>query len=129
MEIWKQIKYAGYERYQISNKGKVKGVKGLMKSRPNSRGYYIIGLRRPSDNKQKIFSIHRIVSEHFIVQPKHKNYVNHIDGNKNNNIADNLEWVTQSENQIHAYETGLQAKTAEQVDRMKYYAKKKRRPI
>ena len=55
--------------------------------------------------------------------------MNHISGDKNDNTVQNLEWVTQSENQIHAYETGLQVKTTEQVARLKGYAENKRRPI
>ncbi|EQB34794.1 hypothetical protein M948_20655 [Virgibacillus sp. CM-4] len=129
MEKWVNLKYEGYERYQISNFGSVIGMKGRMKSRANARGYFIIGLRKPNDRKQRMFSIHRLVAEHFIDNPYGKNYVNHIDGDKSNNTVDNLEWVTQSENQIHAYTTNLQVKTPEQVERMKYYAKKKRRPI
>ncbi len=129
MEKWKQVKYKGFERYQISDKGNVKGTKGLMKSRPNSRKYHIIGLREPGSREQKTFSVHRMVAEHFIPQPSGKNYVNHISGDKNDNTVQNLEWVTQSENQIHAYETGLQVKTTEQVARLKGYAENKRRPI
>ena len=46
--------------------------------------------------------------ETFIPNPLKKPQVNHIDGNKINNDLKNLEWVTQSENQLHAYATGLQ---------------------
>lgn len=126
MEKWANIK--GFEHYQISDKGNVKGPRGIMKTRPNSRGYMIVGLRNKTD-KQKIFSVHRLVAEHFIDKPDNKNYVNHIDGNKSNNVKDNLEWVTQSENQIHAYENNLQMKTPEQVERMRNFAKEKRRPV
>ena len=69
MEKWKQVKYKGFERYQISDKGNVKGTKGLMKSRPNSRKYHIIGLREPGSREQKTFSVHRMVAEHFRPQP------------------------------------------------------------
>lgn len=126
MEKW--INVIGFEKYQISDLGNIRNSKGLMKSRANSRGYFIIGLR-DGTGKQKTFSVHRLVAEHFLIKPKDKNYVNHIDGKKNNNTVNNLEWVTQSENQIHAYQNNLQIKTDEQVERMKYYAEKKRRPI
>jgi len=129
MEKWLNLKYEGFEQYQISNLGSVRSPRGIMKSRPNSRGYHIIGLRHHETIKQKTFSVHRLVADHFIDKPEGKDYVNHIDGDKNNNTAENLEWVTQSENQIHAYRIGLQVKTEEQVERMRYYAKKKRRPI
>lgn len=126
MEKWKNIK--GFEHYQISDKGNVKGKRGMMKLRVNARGYMMVGLRNGGP-RQKTFNIHRLVAEHFIPNPNNKRYVNHIDGDKTNNHVDNLEWVTQSENQIHAYENNLQVKTPEQIERMRYYAKKKRKPI
>lgn len=51
--------------------------------------------------------VHRIVATYFCDNPEHKPEVNHIDGNKSNNRASNLEWVTRSENERHAYRTGL----------------------
>ena len=56
---------------------------------------------------QKKMSVHRLVAETFIPNPNNYNQVNHIDGNKTNNNAKNLEWVNRSENQKHAIEHGL----------------------
>jgi hypothetical protein len=48
-----------------------------------------------------------LVATHFCQNPLNKEYVNHIDGDKHNNKRENLEWVTASENSIHAYNLGL----------------------
>ena len=53
------------------------------------------------------FRLHRIVAQTFIENPENKEQVNHIDGNKTNNAVSNLEWVTNQENQIHKFKTGL----------------------
>lgn len=51
--------------------------------------------------------LHRVIAQAFVENNEGKPEVNHIDGNKSNNRADNLEWVTREENLRHAYETGL----------------------
>ena len=53
------------------------------------------------------YHVHAHVAELFIPNPENKRVVNHIDGNKRNAHADNLEWNTHSENTKHAYATGL----------------------
>ena len=112
--VWKPV--PGYEdRYEVSNTGLVKSLdiyvncrggktrisKGRIKpTHKNNRGYLMVGLCR--DNKTDTTLVHRLVAEAFVPNPKGKPQVNHIDGNINNNRADNLEWVTDNENKAHS---------------------------
>lgn len=104
-EIWKDIE--GYEGlYQISNLGRIWTTKYKRFKNPTKcKGYLQIGLSK--NKKRKMYKVHRLVAIAFVSNPNNKPYINHIDGNKSNNRADNLEWVTQSENVSHAYKTGL----------------------
>jgi len=72
----------------------------LLKPRENTYMYVRLG------NNINI-AIHRLVAQHFIPNPENKPFVNHKDGNKLNNHVDNLEWMTVSENNQHAIDTGL----------------------
>lgn len=62
---------------------------------------------RPEKNKQTNIRVHRIVAEVFIGPCPDGYVVNHIDGDKHNNCIYNLEYVTPSQNNIHALENGL----------------------
>lgn len=109
-EIWKDIK--NYEKkYQVSNFGNIRSLNfRRTKSSKNliliinHNGYIQIGLFNKSI---KTFSVHRLVAEAFLDKVKGKEDINHIDGNKKNNHANNLEWCTQKENSIHAVKKGL----------------------
>ena len=104
--IWKDI--AGYEGlYQISNIGTVYSVryKRFRKPKTDKCGYEVVGLCK--DGKTRWFSIHRLVASALIPNPCGFPEVNHIDGNKQNNWVDNLEWCDHSANILHAYKTGL----------------------
>lgn len=104
-EIWKDIcGYVGL--YQVSNLGRVKNKNGaLMKTNPSRDGYVRIQLRKNGEYKSKY--VHRLVALAFLENPYGLPEVNHIDGDKTNNRADNLEWVTRTENHVHAVKLGL----------------------
>ncbi|MFA5528306.1 MAG: NUMOD4 domain-containing protein [Peptostreptococcales bacterium] len=105
-EIWKDIK--NYENhYQISNMGNVRSLKSnkIICKRKDKDNYLLVRLFKFGKAKQ--YSIHRLVADAFIPNPKNKPQVNHMDGNKENNIVSNLEWVTSKENTYHAFEIGL----------------------
>lgn len=72
----------------------------------NARGYFVIALTT-SHNKRKTFILHRLVAIAHIDNPENKPEVNHINGIKTDNRPCNLEWVTSSENKLHAYRTNL----------------------
>lgn len=71
----------------------------------NNKGYPLSNMSK--GNKRYSRATHRLVAEAFIPNPENKPQVNHIDGDKENNNVDNLEWVTAKENTKHAIENGL----------------------
>ena len=77
----------------------------ILKTSKTSVGYLTVSLCK--NGKKKSFRVNRLVAIAFIDNPDNKPQVNHKDGNKENNTVDNLEWCTCSENQIHAFKTGL----------------------
>ena len=106
-EIWKDV--LGYENlYLVSNFGRIKSLyhkNKIMQVYTNQQGYSIVRLHK--NKKRTGLLLHRIVAKAFIPNPNNKPEVNHIDGNKLNNCVNNLEWVTSSENTIHAYNNKL----------------------
>ena len=112
METWRKI--SNFSKYIISNKGRIISLpldrnfnigKTLVPTLA-SNGYHHVHLRT-NEGQIKIVYVHRLIAEAFIPNPDNKPIVNHIDGNKLNNDASNLEWVTASENNFHAYKNGL----------------------
>lgn len=57
--------------------------------------------------ERQTWLVHRLVAACFLPNPEQLPQVNHKDGNRTNNTADNLEWVSASDNQIHAYRAGI----------------------
>lgn len=102
-------KIENLERYFISNDGRVISTrKGTFIKPSMSGGYKQVGLYNNILNITQTFRVHRLVAQAYIPNPENKPEVNHIDGIKTNNHALNLEWVTSSENKLHAYKIGLQ---------------------
>ena len=103
-EIWKDIpEYDGY--YKISNLGNVYSVKSnlLLKQAKLNKGYHVVKLQK--EGFKKDFRVHRLVATAFIPNPLGLLEVNHIDENKSNNYAGNLEWVTRTQNVNHGTRT------------------------
>ena len=118
-EIWKDIEaYEGL--YQVSNLGRVRSLDRKMvrsNGRPCTRkgqilrtnkvwsGYLLV--RLCNGGVEQDYTVHRLVAKAFIPNRENKPQVNHIDGNKQNNQVNNLEWCTNGENVKHALRTGL----------------------
>lgn len=117
-QVWKPIK--NFSRYEISNIGNVRviltGLQLKQQIRSRDCNYYHV-LLVSDDGKRIHKNTHRLVAEAFIANPLNKPCVNHIDGNKHNNNINNLEWVTRSENDIHAFKNGLRKSTSEQIQK------------
>ena len=104
-EEWKVIK--DYSNYEISNTGKVRNkiTKNILKFLLNKDNYLYVDLYNDNKKNATHKRIHRLVAETFLGESNL--VVNHIDGNKHNNVVNNLEWVSPEENSKLASELGL----------------------
>ena len=108
-ETWKPA--VGFEGiYEVSDIGRVRrihagGKRTYLKPGLDTKGYYFVLLVH--GKKRRHAAIHRLVAEAFIPNPEKKKQVNHINGNKADNTAGNLEWATAKENVAHAIRTRL----------------------
>lgn len=124
-EIWKT--HPDFGRFvEFSNLGRVKSYyrystgKILNNRVVNNLGYVRIKIAG------KRYPLHRYIAKLFVSNPENKPEVNHKDGNKLNNRADNLEWATRSENQKHAYRLGLQKPSEKQKQAVSKWNKENR---
>jgi len=110
-ELWRAL--PGYEdRYKVSNLGRVYSLKSqkMLKQQLAPNGYLRVRLYDGAP-KGDLYLVHRLVAALFVLNPEYKPQVNHINGQKTDNRADNLEWVTHSENQRHRYDVLGKRKT------------------
>lgn len=100
MENWKQV--PNFTKYEASDLGNVRRIGGkVLKQINNGTNYMCVCLCE--NGKPKRLYVHRIIAWTFLSETELPE-VNHIDGNRQNNSLNNLEWVTRSENHIHRYE-------------------------
>lgn len=91
---------------EITVNGKKRAIRErVIKSRLGRGGYYTVVLSKGGRHFTK--HIHRLLAEAFVKNSLNKPFVNHINGNKQDNRIENLEWVSHSENIRHAYRIGL----------------------
>lgn len=104
--IWKDI--PGWENlYKVSNTGLVFSVTSgkILATFQAGIGYPALKLRLKP--RLETFYVHRLVAEAFCEKPQGATEVNHKNGRKTDNFAENLEWVTSSQNKRHAVNMGL----------------------
>lgn len=91
--------------YEISDMGSIRNIQTAkyLTGGINSDGYYTVVLS--NNGKTKSYKVHRLVAEHFTRKPRIE--VNHKNGIKTDNRAENLEFVTQHENILHAWANGI----------------------
>jgi len=106
-EVWAQV--CGFDGFYVSNMGRVKSSTGRVHKLNRLKSGY---LRATFRTKDGIFSkrVNRLVAIHFIENPNSYPFVNHLDGNKENNAHWNLEWCDHEMNMAHASATGLVAR-------------------
>lgn len=101
-EIWRKYDVD----YDVSNQGRIRHGSRILSGSLHKDGYIFVTLHG------KQYPLHRLIAKKWSDGYDVTKEVNHKDGNKQNNFADNLEWVTRSQNQKHAVDSGLQPKPA-----------------
>lgn len=112
-EIWEYVPLDGFEKLQASNFGRMRRVEKRKDNREEctygslENGYRRMKILSLTENKYKTKFVHVLIALAFIGPNPEGKQINHKDGNSENNIPSNLEYVTPSQNTKHAYDTGL----------------------
>ena len=104
MELWKNIEIA--TNYEVSNLGNIRNIKSGQILNPgiSGNGYKQVSLKMNDTGKFKKQYVHRLVAQYWLDNPENKREVNHKNLDRTDNRAENLEWLTSSENQKHKFE-------------------------
>ena len=120
--VWADV--VGYEGiYEVSNNGLVRSKEGkktytdrhgwrtwkqrILKQKIDKKDKTTCRVNLWKDGKPNTYLVHRLVAESFIPKVEGKDFINHIDGSRLNNHVSNLEWVTYTENNNHAFDNRL----------------------
>ena len=117
MEHWKPI--AGYDGYEVSSLGRVRSMKHKKVKilKPGNAGYGYLAVNLCKNGKVKYMKVHRLVAEAFIPNPQNLETVNHIDEDKTNNNVNNLEWMTQADNNRYGTRIARCSKQVQMFDK------------
>ena len=100
MEVWKRV---GRAEYQVSNLGRVRSPRGVLKAYSHPLGYLLVAVRFNAGEKRTCVTVHRLVAEAFIGPRPAGLDVAHGDNDKTNNRAENLRYATRSENMADVF--------------------------
>lgn len=109
-EIWRGAIYQGHDfswRFEVSSCGRIRNTltKQIYSFGYGTGGYYQVCIS--VCGRRLNVRVHRCVAETFLPNPQRYEIVNHIDGCKQHNWIENLEWVTRSGNYFHAVDLEL----------------------
>lgn len=107
-----------YDHYEVNELGQIRhrDRRKILSPRSNPGGYQYVNFK--INGKGHNFAVHRIVANAFVPNPNQYPEVNHINGDKTDNRAINLEWVTSSENKIHSHQSGTRQSNGKQVEQL-----------